>query len=180
MAEGKIPTRLTIDAGVVAKATDIFELIEPVWWIGNFYETPDIYEQSLVGFTRPQRMTWAMVWYLSEVFNGGHGQFYDNSTGAVWADARAGFRDAGLPEIAHLIDESAARMGGSPSVDRDERTAMMDELKPDFADLDDALYDFLDAVDVRSRLLDYAKAKPEAFLFDGMVLAPPRKGLQAE
>lgn len=168
-----VPTHLRIDDATVAAADDIGPLIDPVWWTANFYETPEVMEASLAGFTAPQRRAWAMVWYLSEVFNGGHDQFYSNSTGAVWAEALAGFDDASLPQIAAILGESAARMGGAPSLDRDARNAFMDQAEPDFSDLDDALYALLDEIGVNGRILDYAKERPQAFRFDGVVMAPP-------
>jgi hypothetical protein len=173
--EPLVATHLKIDDAAVAAADEIHPLIDPVWWTANFHDTPDAYHESLAGFTRPQRFAWAMVWYLSEVTNGGHDQFYSNATGAVWSDALEGFWDAHLPQISGLILDSADRMGGSPSLDHEERNAFMDAHEPDFADLDAALYAFLDEVDVYEKILDYAKARPGEFHFDGVVMAPPPK-----
>ena len=46
-----------------------------------------------------------MIWYIAEVNNGGHDQFYFNSTGIVWKDALAGFGELGIDEAVEIIQE---------------------------------------------------------------------------
>ena len=46
-------------------------------------------------FSLPQRYVFAIQWHIGEVNNGGHYQFYDNSTGIVWEDSLKGFEVIG-------------------------------------------------------------------------------------
>jgi hypothetical protein len=68
------------------------DVLDPVWWLTNIYEGEEAYNQSLADFSREQRLILAIEWYFAEVNNGGHGQFYFNSTGIVWKDAMDGCR----------------------------------------------------------------------------------------
>src|SRR5689334_19584479 len=100
---------ITIDADTIAKG-DLSSIIEPVWWTAHIYGTLAIYEASLKSFSHSQRIIFALQWYQAEVDNGGHDQFYFNSTGIVWPDALAGFDAIGVPEGATIIRESAKRL----------------------------------------------------------------------
>ena len=89
-------------------------VIEPVWWLADIYDGAAAYEHSLQQFSQSQRFVFAVRWYIAEVNNGGHNQFYSNSTGIVWRDAVAGFEAIGAPRAATIVKISAERMGGSP------------------------------------------------------------------
>ena len=126
---------LRVDDAVLS-GDDAFAVIEPVYWSANIYESLAEYEASLQRFSRPQRLLVALHWYVAEVNNGGHDQFYSNSTGIVWPDALDAFEAIGVPDGAEIIRESAGRLGGSPSREREERSRQLAELGPDFEDLD--------------------------------------------
>jgi hypothetical protein len=66
---------------------DYFVVIEPVFWSVSIYDGLERYEEDLANFSAEQRLVFAYHWYLSEVNNGGHDQFYYNSSGIVWPDA---------------------------------------------------------------------------------------------
>src|SRR4030095_12655996 len=85
---------------------DYFAVIEPVFWSVSIYHGPDRYEKDLAQFSNEQRFVLACHWYCSEVNNGGHHQFYWNSTGIVWRDALNGFRTIGLLDAAEIIEHS--------------------------------------------------------------------------
>lgn len=101
--------RIRVDQEVLL-GDDTFAVIEPVWWKANIYDGPDAYEASLAPFTRYQRLLFAILWYQAEVNNGGHDQFYFNSTGIVWRDALAGFELLHLDAFASVLRESAQRL----------------------------------------------------------------------
>src|SRR5262245_7114355 len=90
-----------IDDSTTARG-DPMEVIDPVWWTANIYDSPDAYDVSLQQFSKAQRLVFAMLWYQAEVNNGGHHQFYFNSTGIVWRDALEGFQASSLPEVAAI------------------------------------------------------------------------------
>ena len=155
---------------------DSFAVIEPVWWTANIYDSLEDYEASLKPFSHSQRLLFALHWYLAEVNNGGHDQFYSNSTGIVWPDALEAFRLLDVPEGAEILQQSASRIGGSPSRERDPRQRQMEEHSPDFEDLDNRFYEFQERIDINARMLDFARAHPDEFHFDGTVERPVPSG----
>ena len=165
----RVLVHVRIDEDFIA-SHDAFEILDPVWWRGNIYGTHAEYEESLADFSRPQRLFLAMEWYRAEVGNGGHHQFYSNSTGIVWRDALEGFELLALGELAAVLSESAERMR-VPSFDRDARQDFLDSEEPDFDDLDTRLYD-LDDGRLDEAMLRYARAHPTEFVFEGVVEKP--------
>ena len=166
-----------IDEATIAEGNP-HAVIHPVWWTATIYDGPIAYEKSLQPFTRPQRHVFAMLWYKEEVDNGGHDQFYSNSTGIVWRDALEGFEAAEMPEVAANLRESANRLGGSPPLDRRERQALLDSKSADFADLDDKFYELDKAVNIEDKMMAYIRSRPKDFYFSGqvkrLVLPKPR------
>lgn len=148
---------------------DYFPIIEPLHFSVSIYDGPEQYEKDLARFTKEQRLVFACHWYLSEVNNGGHDQFYDNNTGIVWKDARDGFAAIGLAEITSIIDESAQTLGGQPSLLREERQQRLEDLEPDFSDLDRRLFELEEKLDVNGKLLAYMRNHREQFYFSGLV-----------
>ena len=166
-----VAVHVEIDASTIA-SDDPMAVIDPVWWRGNIYDGPEAYEGSLGSFAKAQRFVWAILWYDAEVNNGGHDQFYGNSTGIVWRDALSGFEAIGAPEAAAILRESADRLGGSPSLDREEREQKLEELAPDFSDLDDRYYALEKTVDVHAKMMAYIRSRPGDFMFSGSVEKP--------
>ena len=162
-------TRVVIDEGTIA-TNDVQAIIEPVWWTANIYDSYAAYESSLAEFSHPQRLVYAIEWYAGELYNGGHYQFYFNSTGIVWADAKKGFEEIGMPEIAEIIAESAKRMGGQPSSVREERIRALEKDGLDFDDLDNRFYELSKSIDAKLR--EYILENSADFLFDGEVEKP--------
>jgi hypothetical protein len=148
---------------------DAFALIEPVWWTGNIYGSVEEYEESLRQFSKPQRFLFAIHWYIAEVDNGGHDQFYYNSTGIVWPDALAGFDALGLDEAVAIIEESMSRMGGQPSRIRSERQDQLNRFSAEFDDLDNRLYALEEEIDLNVIMVTYASENASSFYFDGEV-----------
>jgi hypothetical protein len=114
---------------------DYFVVIEPVFLSVSIYDGPDRYEEDLAQFSNEQRLVLAYHWYLSDVNNGGHDQFYYNSTGIVWRDALKAFVAISVDAVAAIIEASARRSGGNPSLDREERQRQLDQMNPDSDDL---------------------------------------------
>lgn len=148
---------------------DPYEIIEPVWWTVNIYEDEQAYARSFVPFSTEQRHIFAVIWYIVEVNNGGHEQFYFNSTGIVWKDALEGLQKLDVGEAVDILDESVSRMGGSPSLDRDERQQQLELNQPDFNDLDDRFYKLQDTINLYQIMHQYIEEHREAFYFEGEV-----------
>ena len=156
-----------IDAKFIS-AHDSYEIIEPVWWSVSICDGLEQYTKDLSAFSKEQRLVLACHWYMAEVNNGGHDQFYSNGTGIVWQDALEGFSAIGQPKIAKLISESVKKMGGSPSFDQEERQDVMERIQPDFDDLDRKFYD-MKSDPIEGALMKYINARPQAFYFSGVV-----------
>lgn len=151
------------------QSDDYFAIIEPVFRSVSIYDGPERYEEDLAKFSAEQRLVLAYHWYLSEVMNGGHDQFYDNSTGIVWSDALKAFREIGHTEVAGIINESVTRFGAAPSLDKRERQEQLELTQPDFEDLDHQLGKLIERADFDDKVLRFIRTHRESFLFSGVV-----------
>lgn len=151
---------------------DYFAVIEPVFLFVSIYDGPRRYEEDLAKFSTEQRLVLAYHWYLSEVNNGGHDQFYYNSTGIVWPDALKAFRELGHPEVVAIIDASVNRLGGNPSLDTEERQKQLEQMNPNFEDLDQELFRLEERANFDEKVLEFIQRHRESFLFTGVVQKP--------
>jgi len=146
-------------------------VINPLWYSVSIYDGQEKYEKDLAQFSKEQRLVFACAWYLSEINNGGHEQFYSNSTGIVWKDALSGFDSLGLKEFAEVLAESARRLGGSPDMNRTERLNQLERLQPKFNDLDNRIYAMEEDSDVDQAFMAFIRANRSKFYFSGEILA---------
>ncbi|MDO4764029.1 MAG: DMP19 family protein [Flavobacteriaceae bacterium] len=148
-----------------------WDICEPLWFIINIYEGYEDYIKSAEIFTLEQRYLFAITWYFSEVNNGGHHQFFYNSTGIVWEDVLNGFKHFGMPEFAANFQKVIDYFGGTISFDREERYQMLETLEEKYGEeffkiLEEA-DDFVFEYEAEENELDYIKANPEKFVFEG-------------
>lgn len=148
---------------------DYFAVIEPVFCLVSIYDGPQRYEDDLAKFSTEQRLVLAYHWYLSEVNNGGHDQFYYNSTGIVWPDALKAFREIGHSEVVAIIDASVNRLGGNPSLVTEERQEQLEQMNPNFDDLDQELFRLEERADFDEKVLEFIRTHRESFVFSGVV-----------
>lgn len=174
-----VTEHIKVDDEVIDKGNP-FKVIEPVWWTADIYDGEAQYDTSLAGFSREQRLLFAVRWYVAEVNNGGHDQFYFNSTGIVWKDALAGLREMGVGEVAEILAESAKRLGGNPSLNRKTRWKQLDTLDPNFDDLDTRFYDLENEVDLDAVMSDYIMKHRSSFYYEGDVEKPKLPDLSPE
>lgn len=97
------------------------------------------------GLTDPQQHFYAVSIYHWEVDNGGHSQYFFNSSGDHWKSAQAGLKAIGAVKRAKILEEAASRFGpNGPSSDRMTRIMALGRLeeqgKRSFDDLDDRFY----------------------------------------
>ncbi len=164
-----INEKIVVDDAVIS-TNDDFKVIEPVWWSVSIYDGENQYNKDLEKFTKPQRYVFAIEWYMSEVNNGGHDQFYYNSTGIVWEDAMKGFQEIGATENYDIIKESADMLGGNPDLDREKRQDELEKYEPDFSELDDKFYTSENSM--LEKLHAYIKVNAKDFYFNGEVKMP--------
>ena len=148
-----------------------WELIQPLWYSVSIYDGLDVYNQNLKPFSDAQRKLLALFWYDSEVCNGGHDQFFFNSTGIVWKDAIEGMRMIGADQYADNFQKAVDMFGGSIPFDRGERIAAMDKLSEneefdDFEEIDTFYYDD-ECMDIEQLMNDYVKLHAADFVVKG-------------
>ncbi|WP_281886580.1 DMP19 family protein [Paenibacillus sp. YYML68] len=160
---------LIVDEDLI-NANDIMKIIEPLWWSVSIHEGEEKYIKDLSNFSEEQKYILAIEWYIAEVNNGGHDQFFFNSTGIVWEDALKGFEIIGSKEYYEILKESTLRLGGFPSKDRFTRQDQLDEYEADFDDLDEKLYNSEE--DYFGLVMNYIRTNANKFLFRGYVNIP--------
>lgn len=163
-----VPQDRTITVEEIKETDDMWTINEPAYWTINIYGSYDDYIETSKEFTLEQRYLNAICWYFAEVNNGGHHQFFYNSTGIVWEDALAGLRLFKMDELADNLQSVINYFGGSIPFDRAERwTILQDwENNPEF-------FDFLDGKDDAVYTYDgifedvFVHENPHLFVFDG-------------
>ena len=161
-----VPRHRTITVEEIQATDDMWTINEPMYWTINIYGSYDDYLESANSFTVEQRYLNAISWYFAEVNNGGHHQFFYNSTGIVWEDALAGLRLFKMDELADNLQSVIDYFGGSVPFNREERWTILKEW-------DDEVFDFLDGKD--DVVYEYegiyedtfVHEHPELFVFDG-------------
>jgi hypothetical protein len=97
-------------------------VLENLWEEVNFYLDKEAYDMTIAPATQGQRAVFAIEWYRSEVNNGGHHQFLDNSTGMVWQDALVGFKVINAPRYEEVFPRAINQFDNdAPSFDRLKR-----------------------------------------------------------
>jgi len=153
---------LRIDDEVIDKG-DPWTVIEPVFETVQIYKGEGEYNRTAALLSRPQLLIVAIHHYVFEIQNGGHGKFYSNSASILWRDVLNAFKEMGLDEGVAIVEESARRMGGNPSLDRETRWKQLEALKPTFDDLDDRFDAFLDIGWMEVAIPEYMRQNREAF-----------------
>lgn len=158
---------------------DIMNIVDPMWYGVSIYDGLQTYEQDISRFTENQKHLHAMIWYQCEVNNGGHDQFFFNSTGIVWKNALDGFRKIGFDAAAEILQEAVSLLGGTPSFDRTERQEQLDGLSDNdydrLGDLDSRFYDIADFDDYILRFINENK---KDFYFDGDIDIGEYRGIK--
>lgn len=141
-------------------------LIQPLWYNVNIYDGLQEYNKDLSKFTIAQRRFLALLWYYAEVCNGGHDQFFFNSTGIVWKDALEGMRMIGDDADADNFQKAIDLFCGSVPFDREERIQALDEIRKtdDFEKFDKIFYD---GDGFHERMEEYIKKHPSEFVVNG-------------
>lgn len=168
-----VPQDRTITVEEIKETDDMWSINEPAYWSINIYGSYDDYLESAKGFTIEQRYLNAICWYFAEVNNGGHHQFFYNSTGIVWEDALAGLRLFKMDELAENLQSVINYFGGSVPFDRAERWTILQDWENEAE-----LFDFLDEKDDAVYEYDgifedvFVHENPHLFVFDGTYTIP--------
>lgn len=168
---------VTISAEVIINdsvidSDNVQAVIDPVWFSVDIYQSKEVYEKSLKPFTQNQRYILAIQWYMTEVNNGGHSQFFTNITGIVWKDALEGFKKTGLNDYYRNLQKATELFPGGPSFDQEERNAQLDKIKSDFASHDKRFYELDEKKPLEAQLIAFIKKNRKDFYFKGKVNKP--------
>lgn len=165
----KIYKKITIED--IQNIEESWDICEPMFNMIDCYQGYETYLKTSERFTLEQRYLCAIHWYFGEVINGGHHQFFYNSTGIVWEDVLIGFKHFGMPEFAANFQKVIDYLGGRISINREERWNMLETLEEKYGEeflkfLDEA-DDFIYKYDGTENELNYIKENPEKFVFEG-------------
>ena len=151
----------------------VYDILEPVFLRMATVARLEEHEPAMAAFSQAQRILYAVWCYHAEVFNGGHHQFYSNSSGMLWPDARAGLEMLGAHSTKEILLESVRRFPEPPSLHRGIRGEQLDRvgLKA-FDDLDTRFYG--EKVDLEGLMLAWIRSHPNEFLFSGSVIEEKR------
>lgn len=165
----KIHRKITIED--VKNCKESWDINEPMWHSINILDSYEEYIQSAEKFTLEQRYLNAIIAYYGEINNGGHHQFLFNYTGIVWEDVLNGFKHFGMLEFSENIQKLVDYFGGTISFDTEERREIIEKLEEEneaeFFEVLDEVDDFTDGYDGEADELNYIKANPEKFVFEG-------------
>lgn len=152
------------------KEDESWNICDPMFAMINIYDSYADYLKSAEPFTLEQRYLCAIHWYFGEVMNGGHHQFFYNSTGIAWEDALKGFELFGMNKMANNLQKIVDYMGGKIPFDRAERIELLEKLEVENQEAFSAVLDEFDYVvykdDGSESVMDYVKTNPEKFVFD--------------
>ncbi|HRK30002.1 MAG TPA: DMP19 family protein [Tepidisphaeraceae bacterium] len=160
---------LKVDETIIA-AGDVEQIMEPFWLAAEVSGSLLEYEESLRPFSTSQRLLCAFQWYVSEVLNGGHVQFFSNSTGMLWQHPLKACEAMEMPERGALLQAAVDRLGGDPPTETEARNDLMESLDAVFGDLDDRFYDLAKGeAELTTSVLKFIRSRPTDFHFAGVV-----------
>jgi len=148
---------------------DSWDIIAPLQQTVSIYDSVEKYESDLKKFTQEQRYVFAINWYAADVNNGGHHQFYLNSTGIVYSDALQGLKVIGALEFFKILEESSIKMAGGLSPNRNIRMDFLQEHDIDFEDIDNKFYKLDKTNPLEIFLHNYIGKNKEKFYFEGEI-----------
>jgi hypothetical protein len=154
---------------VLSTGSDPWQIIEPVWWQAELYDGVDEYELSMLQFSRSQRWIFSLEWYRSEIYNGGHQQFFYNASGVVWKDALTGLEVIEATKLYNVLHHAISLLGGDPPFERMLRCDLLDQLKPDFTESDEQFEVAEEDEDIDELILRYIDRNRQNFYFDGFI-----------
>lgn len=141
-----------------------WKALEVIWENANIYDGEKELEESLAPATKGQRAVYAVYFYSAEVDNGGHDQFFFNSTGLLWEEVLKGFDLLELPEFKKILEKALTHFPNSkPSKNREERIKQLDAIDFDLYEIDKEFYALDKGGVLREKFNQYILTHPEEF-----------------
>ena len=113
--------------GVMETTKSNWDVLEPAWDAVSIYDGGAVFLEQYQRVTFRQQVLFATHWAMSEICNGGHHQFFSNSTGVLAPEASAGFRILGMQACSAAIESAIAFFGNPFPRDRETRTRKLGE-----------------------------------------------------
>ncbi len=131
----------------------------------EFHEGEKTLMRTIALATKGQRAVYSSYWYHYEVCNGGHHQFFWNSTGILWDEALAGLVMVGAAKYAAILKSAISLFPkGFPSKSRKKRMVQVDKIpKEKLERFDYSLYELEKKQSLDGFLIRYIKAHPGEF-----------------
>jgi len=145
-----------------------WDVINVMWEKVDFYQDEETLNRTLEGATRGQRAIYSCTWYVAEVNNGGHHQFFWNSTGALWEEALRGFNTLAANDYQSILQSAVSLFPGpQPSKHRDERWEQLEQVDTAKLDkLDSEIYALEGRQQLDEIFKNYISAHPDEFFRD--------------
>lgn len=121
-------------------AMSYWDVIEAAFDSVTTWMGAEKYDEDAARYPSHVQHLLAIHWADAEICNGGFGQFFDNSAGVLAPQARDGFAAIGRNDLAALLEQAMARLGEPYLRDRDARCDRLEEIDPDFDDLEEQYY----------------------------------------
>lgn len=131
----------------------------------EFHEGEEILDLTITPATPGQRAVYACYWYQYEVCNGGHHQFFNNSTGILWEEAIRGFNLLKNPPYKAILEDAVSLFPNRyPSKDRQKRMEQLSAIpKEQLKELDTKLYELDEIEDFDKIFIPYINVHPDEF-----------------
>ena len=146
-----------------------YKILDPLYRLVDL-DNYQKYNESLKQFTKQQKIIFALDEYIRQVYNGGHNQFFYNSTGILWQDVFEGLKSIGHKEALENFEKVLALFWEEPSFDREERFNQLenfdDAVDKKFDELDNKFYEY---EDICTYIVNYIKNNSKEFLFDDVL-----------
>lgn len=131
----------------------------------EFHQGEKMLQRTITPATEGQKAVYSCYWYQYEVCNGGHGQFFQNSTGIMWELILAGLKTIQAYRHFDIFNDTLSLFPkGIPSKDRAKRIRQMKKISKEEIDkLDDRFYDLNETEDIEKTLMNYIQSHPHEF-----------------
>lgn len=158
-----------VTEGFINKCADKYNwygFIEP--FVREFYDNKGFLTKNseankcLNKLTIPQKNLYLFNSYIGEVMNGGHHQFYLNSSGILWEETLIALKEMNLDECYKILNESIQIL--NPTKVRDEICDQLEKVGLEaFEDLDTKFYD-PSMQSVEEKVKNYVKSNINEFI----------------
>jgi len=131
----------------------------------EFHEGEEELDKTILPATLGQRAVFSCYWYQYEVCNGGHQQYFENSTGILWEEAITGFNRLNASKYAAILHGAVLLFPkGNPSKNRDKRNKQLENIASGkLESFDNRLFELLRKDDFNEILAHYINTHEEEF-----------------